>query len=135
MANYDITMTDLEEYRTNRPIAEALKSKNMELEKLKIRIVDMEAMLRKREYEWHVSQDEFEHVSTELERPIDPPELYELAKELYRHPSKHTDVIRTMRQRIRTIVLQKRERSLQDLELFCAACSTMERRANATDTQ
>jgi hypothetical protein len=107
MANYNITMTDLEEYRTNRPFVEALKSKNMELEKLKIRILDMQAKLHKREYEWRVSQDEFEHVNTELERPIDSPELYELAKELYQHPSKHADVIRTMRQRIRTIVLQK----------------------------
>jgi hypothetical protein len=43
MANYDITMTDLEEYRRNIPLAETLESKNMELEKARIRIFDLGA--------------------------------------------------------------------------------------------
>ena len=71
----------------------------MELEKAKKRIFDLEAELFKRQQEWTASNSEFELVNTELKPPIESAELYNLAKDLYLHPSKHTDVIRIMRQR------------------------------------
>jgi hypothetical protein len=39
--NGDSTMTDLEELRRNRPLVENLKSKDMELEKARIRILNL----------------------------------------------------------------------------------------------
>jgi hypothetical protein len=92
-------MTDLEEYRRNRPLIETLKAKNLELEKTKKRIFDLEAELFKRQQEWSASNYEFDLVNIELKPPIESAELYNLAKNPYLHPSKHADVIRTMRQR------------------------------------
>ena len=69
MANYDITMADLEEFRKNRPLAESL-SKNMELEKSRT-IFKLRAKLHKREYEWRVSEHEIQLVNTKLEQPIE----------------------------------------------------------------
>ena len=46
--NYNVTMTDLEEYRRDRPLIETLKAKKLELEKAKKRIFDLEADLFKR---------------------------------------------------------------------------------------
>jgi hypothetical protein len=51
MANYDITMADLEEFRRNRPLVETLKSKDMELEKSGIIISESRYKLYKRDYE------------------------------------------------------------------------------------
>ena len=97
--NYNVKITDLEEYRRNRPLIETLNANNLELEKAKKRIFDLEAELFKRQQEWSASNSEFELVNTELKPPIESAELYNLAKDLYLHPSKHADVIRTMRQR------------------------------------
>jgi len=97
--NYNVTITDLEEYRRNRPVIETLEAKNLELEKAKRRISDLEAELFKRQYEWTASNTEFELVNTELKQPIESPELYILAKDLCLHPSKYAHIIRTMRQR------------------------------------
>ena len=97
--NYDVTITELEEYRRNRPLIETLKAKNLELEKAKKQIFDLKAELFKRQYEWSASSYEHDLVNIELKPPIESGELYNLAKELYLHPSKHADVIRTMRQR------------------------------------
>ena len=97
--NYDVTITELEEYRRNRPLIETLKAKNLELEKAKKQIFDLKAELFKRQYEWSASSYEHDLVNIELKPPIESGELYNLAKELYLHPSKHADVIRTMRER------------------------------------
>ncbi|MGC1927396.1 MAG: hypothetical protein WA667_00350 [Candidatus Nitrosopolaris sp.] len=97
--NYNVKITDLEEYRRNRPLIETLEANNLELEKAKKRIFDLEAELFKRQQEWSASNSEFELVNTELKPPIESAELYNLAKDLYLHPSKHADVIRNMRQR------------------------------------
>jgi hypothetical protein len=51
------------------------------------------------EYEWRVSEREIQLVNTQLHRPIESAGLYNLAKELVRHPSKYADIIRTMRER------------------------------------
>jgi hypothetical protein len=59
MANYDVTMADLEEYRRNRPLLETLKSKNMELEKAMTIIFELRAKLYKRDYERRVSEQGF----------------------------------------------------------------------------
>jgi hypothetical protein len=96
MANYDITMADLEEFRRNRPLMETLKSKNIELEKASTQIYELRAELYKREYEWRVSEHEIQIVNKELERPIESAGLYNLAKDLVHHPSKYAG-IRTMR--------------------------------------
>ena len=47
--NYNVKITDLEEYRRNRPLIETLKANNLELEKAKKRIFDLEAELFKRQ--------------------------------------------------------------------------------------
>jgi hypothetical protein len=92
-------MTGLEEYRINRPLTEIFKAKEQELARAKIRILDMSAKMHKMEYEWRISQHEFQLVNSELGRFIESAELYNLAKELVRHPSKYVDIIRTMRER------------------------------------
>ena len=97
--NYNVKITDLEEYRMNRPLIETLKANNLELEKAKKRLFDLEAELFKRQQEWSASNSEFELVNTELKPPIESAELYNLAKDLYLHPSKYADIIRNMRER------------------------------------
>ena len=97
--SYNVTITELEEYRRNRPLIETLKAKNLELEKARKQIFDLKAELFKRQYEWSASSYEHDVVNIELKPPIESAELYNLAKELYLHPSKHVDVIRAMRQR------------------------------------
>ena len=97
--NYNVTMTDLEEYRRDRPLIETLKAKKLELEKAKKRIFDLEAELFKMQCEWSASNYELDLVNIEMNPPVESGELYNLAKDLYLHPSKHPDVIRTMRQR------------------------------------
>ena len=97
--NYNVTITELEEYRRNRPLIETLNAKNLELEKAKKQIFDLKAELFKKQYEWSASSYEHDLVNIELKPPIESGELYNLAKDLYLHPSKHADVIRTMRQR------------------------------------
>jgi hypothetical protein len=99
MTNYDITMADLEEFRRNRPLAEALKSKNMELEKAETIIYELRFESYKRDFEWRVSEHEIQLVNTQLERPIESEGLYKLAQELVHHPSKYADIIRTMCER------------------------------------
>jgi hypothetical protein len=99
MANYNTTMADPQEYRRNRPSVETLKSKNMELEKARTQIFELHAELYKRNYEWRVSEHEIQLVNRKLERPIESAGLYNLAKELVRHPSKYADIIKTMRER------------------------------------
>ena len=74
--NYNVKITDLEEYRRNRPLIETLKANNLELEKAKKRIFDLEAELFKRQQEWSASNSEFELVNTELKPPIESAELY-----------------------------------------------------------
>ena len=97
--NYNVKITDLEEYRRNRPLIETLKANNLELEKAKKRLFDLEAELFKRQQERSVSNSEFELVNTELKPSIESAELYNLAKELFHHPSKYADMIRNMRER------------------------------------
>ena len=99
ISSYNTTVADLEEYRRNRPLIETLKAKDVELERERERRIHLEAKLFEKEYEWDVPGHEFTQVNEELERPIGSPELYNLAKDLLHHPSKHPDVIRTMRQR------------------------------------
>src|SRR5215467_5713107 len=96
--NYNVTMTDLEEYRRDRPLIETLKAKKLELEKAKKRIFDLEAELFKMQCEWSAPNYELDLVNMEMNPPVESGELYNLAKDLYLHPSKHPDVIRTMRQ-------------------------------------
>jgi hypothetical protein len=120
ISSYNTTVADLEEYRRNRPLIETLKTKDEELERERKRTINLEAELlekdeelereRKRtinleaellekEKEWSIHEDEIKRINGGLEIPIDPPELYELAKDLFHHPSKYPDVIRTMRER------------------------------------
>jgi hypothetical protein len=62
--NYNVKITDLEEYKRNRPLIETLNANNLELEKAKKRIFDLQAELFKRQCEWMAS--ELELVNTEL---------------------------------------------------------------------
>jgi hypothetical protein len=96
--NYNVKITDLEEYRRNRPLIGTLSclkaelfANNLELEKAKKRILDLEAELFKRQYEWTASNSEFELVNTELKPAVESAELYNLAKGLFHHPSKYSN--------------------------------------------
>ena len=64
--NYNVTMTDLEEYRRDRPLIETLKAKKLELEKAKKRIFDLEAELFKIQCEWSASNYELDLVDIEM---------------------------------------------------------------------
>jgi hypothetical protein len=96
ISSYNTTVADLEEYRRNRPLIETLKTKDEELERERKRTMNLEAALLEKEKEWSIHEDEIKRINGRLEIPIDPPELYELAKDLFHHPSKYPDVIRTM---------------------------------------
>jgi hypothetical protein len=120
ISSYNTTVTDLEEYRRNRPLIETLKAKDEELERererrnrLESELLEkdeelerererrnrLESELLEKEYEWSIHEDEIKRINEGLDIPMDIPELYELSKDLFHHPSKHADVIRTMRQR------------------------------------
>ena len=99
ISSYNTTVADLEEYRRNRPLIETLKAKDEELERERERRINLESELLEKENEWSIHEDEVKRINEGLEIPIDPPELYELAKDLFHHPSKYPDVIRTMRER------------------------------------
>jgi hypothetical protein len=106
IANYHVTMTDLEEFRRNQPLLETLKAKDIELKSVRKRtnylqgeLIDERAKGEISEYESFVSEHEMKLVNKALEAPIDVTELSELAKDLLHHPSKYSDIIRTMRQR------------------------------------
>lgn len=45
MANYNVTVTDLEEYRMNIPLLETLKGKDIELERITKRMTHLECEL------------------------------------------------------------------------------------------
>jgi hypothetical protein len=119
MSSFNTTVADLEEYRRSRPLVETLKTKDEELEREKKRRINLEAELLEKdeelenererrikleaellekEYEWSIHEDEIKRINQGLEIPIDPPELCELAKDLFHHPSKYTDIVRTMRE-------------------------------------
>jgi hypothetical protein len=93
---------DLEEYRSNsgnRPSLHTSKSKNIELEKARAQIYELRWQLYKRtKNEWRVSDHEIQLVNAQLQRPIEHAELYKLAEDLFHHPSKYVDMIRTMRE-------------------------------------
>lgn len=95
MANYNVTMADLEEYRMNRPLLETLKAKNVELERVRRRMNRLEI---EKQYEWSVAVPELDRVNKGL-MPIDVDELGKLAKDLFHCPSKYPDIIRIMRER------------------------------------
>ncbi|MGC2569953.1 MAG: hypothetical protein WA364_00465 [Candidatus Nitrosopolaris sp.] len=99
ISSYNITVADLEEYRRNRPLIESLKTKDEELERERKRTINLEAELLEKEKEWSIHEDEIKRINGGLEIPIDPLELYELSKDLFHHPSKYPDLIRTMRER------------------------------------
>jgi hypothetical protein len=106
IANYNVTMTDLEEFRRNKPLQESLKAKDIELKSVRKRMNYLEGELigeqTKREiseYDCFVSEHEMKLVNKELEQPIEVTELSKLAKDLLHHPSKYSDILRTMRQR------------------------------------
>ena len=63
--NYNVTITELEEYRRNRPLIETLNAKNLELEKAKKQIFDLKAELFKKQYEWSASSYEHDLVNIE----------------------------------------------------------------------
>ena len=99
-------MTDLEEFRRNKPPLKTLKAKDIELKSLRKRmnyledeLIGEQAKRETSEYEWFVSEHEMKLVNIELERPIEVTELSKLAKDLLHSPSKYADIIRTMRQR------------------------------------
>jgi hypothetical protein len=85
--NYNVTMTDVEEYRRNKPLIEILKAKKLELEKAKKRIFDLEGELYKMQCEWSASNYELDLVNIELKPHVESEELYNL------HPSKYADAV------------------------------------------
>ena len=87
---------DLEEYRKNKPL---LAAKDVELERAMKRMKHLELELFEKEYEWSVSEHEIERLNQGLEMSIDVNELGKLAEDLFHHPSKYADIIRTMHQR------------------------------------
>jgi len=91
MEKYNATMTDLEEFRRDKHLLEALRGK--------VYFAGEEAKREISEYEWFVSDHEMKLINKELEQPIGVTELTELAKDLLHHPSKYAEIIRTLRQR------------------------------------
>jgi DNA repair ATPase RecN len=96
--NYNVTMTDLEEYRRNRPLIETLKAKDMELKRARRQITGLEAEVHTRNYESSVIKHEMREVNGDLERPIDYTELCDIAKDLVHYPSKYPDLIGIIRE-------------------------------------
>ena len=104
-----LTMSDLNEYRQSRPLAdkiskleEELNEKENEMSLLKEELLDCQAELETLKSPKCILESEIIKANEGLpkDKPIEPKELSIIADEIFYNPGRNTDIIKLMRQRL-----------------------------------
>ena len=104
----NLTMSDLNEYRLNRPLVdkigkleEELSERENEMSLLREELLDCQAEVETLKSPKYVLESEVIKANQGLpkDRPIEPRELSRIADEIFYHPGRNTDIIKLMRQR------------------------------------
>lgn len=107
----EITIRDLENYKNDKPvldgvveIQENLAFITQERDQLRKDLTEERSERITKKYEWLVPEHELDDVNKDLinrrnSSPIGRDELYRLANQLFRQPSKHVDIIEILRER------------------------------------
>jgi hypothetical protein len=106
----DVTLRDLEDYKENKPIIDTLVEVQLEraqmaaeMDQLREQVVKERNEKITQKYEWMLPEHELKEANNQLinqsSRPIRYDELYRLANDFFRQPSKYVDVIETLRER------------------------------------
>jgi hypothetical protein len=104
----NLTMSDLNEYRLSRPLAdkigkleEELSERENEMSLLREELLDCQAEVETLKSPKYVLESEVVKANQGLpkDRPIEPKELSRITDEIFYHPGRNTDIIKLMRQR------------------------------------
>jgi septal ring factor EnvC (AmiA/AmiB activator) len=103
----EITLKDLDNYKNDKPnldalgdIQRALAYVTQERDYLREQLTAERSPRITEKYEWLVPEHELDDLNKELKSsPIQCDELYRLANQLFRQPSKHVDIIKILRDR------------------------------------
>ena len=105
---YGLTIEDLKEYRSNLPLVDKIKKLDNHLKDCIVEIYGLQEEVNGYRinqeidsYSRSVSEKEFDEANKKLpeDKPLDIKELIRIADEIYFHPSRNTQTIRSMRQR------------------------------------
>lgn len=106
----DVTLRDLEDYKKDKPFIDKLVEVQLEMaqmaeerDRLREQVVKERSEKITEKYEWTLPGHELKEVNIQLinqsSRPTRHNELYRLANDLFRQPSKYVDIIETLRER------------------------------------
>jgi hypothetical protein len=119
----NLTISDLNEYRLNRPLADKigklekkLNEKESEVSLLREGLLDCQSEVESLKSPKCILEDEIIQANKDLPKdgPIEPKELSILADEIFYNPSRYTDIIKLMRQRFPKKPVEKTEPNLYD---------------------
>lgn len=111
LRNNDVTRKDLENYKNDKPVMDTLVETQEELanvakerDRLREQLTEERNQRITQKYEWLVPEHELDEannilVNQESSAPIQYDELYRLANNLFRQPSRYVDVIKILRDR------------------------------------
>jgi uncharacterized protein YoxC len=111
LQNNNVTLGDLENYKNDKPIMDKLVENQEELanvakerDRLKEQLTEERNQRITQKYEWLVPEPELDEANKilfneESSAPIRSDELYRLANNLFRQPSRYVDVIKILRDR------------------------------------
>jgi hypothetical protein len=106
----DVTLRDLEDYNRDKPFMDTLVEVQLELaqvarerDQLREQVVKERSEKITEKFEWMLPEHELKEANSQLinqsSKPIRYDELYRLANDFFRHPSKYVDIIETLRER------------------------------------
>lgn len=106
----DVTLRDLEDYKKDKPFIDKLVEVQLEMiqmaeerDQLREQVVKERSEKITEKFEWMLPEHELKEVNIQLinqsSRPTRYNELYRLANDLFRQPSKYIDIIETLRER------------------------------------
>jgi hypothetical protein len=111
LQNNNVTLRDLENYKNDKPVMERLVGTQEELadvaierDRLREQLTEERNQRITQKYEWLVPEHELDEankilVNQESSVPIRYDELYRLANNLFRQPSRYVDIIKSLRDR------------------------------------
>jgi hypothetical protein len=110
LQNNDVTLRDLKNYKNDKPVMDTLETQEelaniaKERDWLRGQLTEERNKRITKKYEWSVSEHELDEaneilVDHESSEPIRSEELYKLANDLLRQPSRYVDVIKSLRDR------------------------------------
>ena len=111
LQNNDVTLRDLKNYKNDKPVMDTLvetqeerANVTKERDRLGEKLTEERNKRITQKYEWFVAKHELDEANKILvnhgsSAPIRSEELYRLANDLFRQPSKYVDVIKILRDR------------------------------------